>query len=202
MASLTTSGQRIDAAGTVRTAISKAELLSLSQSQSQSQNVMCGKDPLTHLPSQTSQIPAEAAREVKRGPDPSPAELNTTYGSQRLWEKLYGRLSSDGKVRELAWKDQNVVLVTTTVSNSRSFVKRVRWRPAKTAAKASTSRRVFGDATAKESRLRSPSIPVITSQTASIEPPSYPNIVKPRDVTSRVEGFSGTGFLISPLRAR
>ena len=50
----------------------------------------------------------------------------------------------DKRVLELAWKDQNVVLFMTTVSNGQKQVKRLRRRPAKTATNARTSRAVFG----------------------------------------------------------
>ena len=51
---------------------------------------------------------------------------------------------------EFAWKDQNVVLFISTVSNSRRTVKRLRRRPAKTAINAYTSRAIFGEMTIKE----------------------------------------------------
>ena len=51
---------------------------------------------------------------------------------------------------EFAWKDQNVVLFMSTISNGRKTVKRLRRRPAKTATNARTSRAVFGEMTTKE----------------------------------------------------
>ena len=46
---------------------------------------------------------------------------------------------------EFAWKDQNVVLFMSTVSNPQDTVTRLRRRPAKTATNARTSRAVFGE---------------------------------------------------------
>ena len=51
---------------------------------------------------------------------------------------------------QFAWKDQNVVLFISTVSNDRETVKRLRRRPAKTATNARTSRAMFGEMTTKE----------------------------------------------------
>ena len=51
---------------------------------------------------------------------------------------------------EFAWKDQNVVLFMSTVSNNRKTVKRLRRRPAKTATNARISRAMFREMTIKE----------------------------------------------------
>lgn len=51
---------------------------------------------------------------------------------------------------QFGWKDQNVVLFMTTVSNGRKTVKRLRRRPAKTATNARTSKAMFGDQARKE----------------------------------------------------
>ena len=85
-----------------------------------------------------------------RGLDQGLADLRTKWNSVLEWGKLYGRLSSDKKVMEFAWKDQNVVLFMSTVSNGQKTVKRLRRRPAKTATNARTSRAVFGEMTTKE----------------------------------------------------
>ena len=44
---------------------------------------------------------------------------------------------------ELAWKDQNIVLFMTTISNSRKKINRLYRYPAKTAINARTSRAIF-----------------------------------------------------------
>jgi len=62
---------------------------------------------------------------------------------QLPWGELY--LVSDGEVLQAAWKDQNVVLFMTTVSNGVEKILRLRRRPPKTATNAKTSRIIFGD---------------------------------------------------------
>ena len=89
-------------------------------------------------------------QEPNRGLDQGLADLRTKWNSVLEWGKLYGRLSSDKRVMEFAWKDQNVVLFMSTVSNGQKTVKRLRRRPAKTATNARTSRAVFGEMTTKE----------------------------------------------------
>ena len=90
------------------------------------------------------------SQEANRGLDRRLADLKTYWNTVLEWGKLYGSLSDDKKVMQFAWKDQNVVLFMSTVSNSRDKVKRLRRRPAKSATNARTSRAVFGDMTTKE----------------------------------------------------
>ena len=66
------------------------------------------------------------------------------------WGQLYRQLSKDGKVIELAWKDQNVVLFITTVATGKESVLRERRRPAVTATNARTSRAIFGEEVRKD----------------------------------------------------
>ena len=89
-------------------------------------------------------------QEPNRGLDPGLADLKTKWNAVLEWGKLFGRLSSDKRVMEFAWKDQNVVLFMSTVSNGRKTVKRLRRRLAKTAINARTSRAMFGEMTTKE----------------------------------------------------
>ena len=51
---------------------------------------------------------------------------------------------------EFAWKDQNVVLFISTISNPRDTVTRLRRRSAKTATNARTSRTIFGEMSTKQ----------------------------------------------------
>ena len=64
------------------------------------------------------------------------------------WGELY--LISDGEVLQAAWKDQNVVLFMSTVSDGIEKILRQRRRPPKTATNARTSRQIFGDLSTKE----------------------------------------------------
>ena len=71
-------------------------------------------------------------KEKNRDLDPSLADLKLKHGAFIEWGKLYGATSSDGTVLEFAWKDQQVVLFMTTVSNGLEIIERYRRRPAKT----------------------------------------------------------------------
>ena len=77
-------------------------------------------------------------------------DLRNKWNAGIDWGKLYSYLSENKRVLELAWKDQNVVLFMTTVSNGRKKVKRLRRRPAKTATNARTSRAMFGNNKARK----------------------------------------------------
>lgn len=89
-------------------------------------------------------------KEKNHGLNKSLSALKLEQNTQLEWDKLYGCLSEDGKVLEYAWKDQNVVLFMTTVSNGRRQVVRELSRSAKTATNARTSRAVFGSSAVKE----------------------------------------------------
>ena len=88
--------------------------------------------------------------EPRRGLEERILELRTKWNSALDWGKLYGSISEDKKVMQFGWKDQNVVLFMTTVSNGRKTVKRLRRRSAKTATNARTFRAMFGDQARKE----------------------------------------------------
>ena len=120
--------QGFGAAGTVRTSTTRREdLEATSGSQAQ-----------------------RASTEPNRGLDPRLLDLRNKWNAGIDWGKLYGCLSENKRVLELAWKDQNVVLFMTTVSNGQKKVKRLRRRPAKTATNARTSRAMFGEEARKE----------------------------------------------------
>ena len=57
--------------------------------------------------------------EPNRGLDSRLLDLRNKWNAGIDWGKLYGYLSEDKRVLELAWKDQNVVLFMTTVSTGR-----------------------------------------------------------------------------------
>ena len=87
--------------------------------------------------------------EPNRGLDQQLLELRIKWNTALEWGQLYESLSSDGKVVQFAWKDQNVVLFMSTVSDPRDTITRLRRRPGKTATNARTSRAVFGEMSIK-----------------------------------------------------
>ena len=89
------------------------------------------------------------SQEPNRGLDQQLVDLKIKWNSALEWGQLYGSLSSDGKVMQFAWKDQNVVLFMSTVSDPRDTISRLRRRPAKTATNARTSRTPFGEESTK-----------------------------------------------------
>lgn len=56
-------------------------------------------------------------------------ELKIKWSNHIAWGKLYGCLSPDHKVLQLAWKDSQVVLFMTTVSDAQTTIPRIRKRP-------------------------------------------------------------------------
>jgi Transposase IS4 len=56
-------------------------------------------------------------------------ELKIKWSNHIAWGKLYGCLSPDRKVLQLAWKDSQVVLFMTTISDAQTGISRVRKRP-------------------------------------------------------------------------
>ena len=54
--------------------------------------------------------------------DPQLVELKLTHAAQILWGTLYGSLSKDSIVLELAWKDTNIVLFISTVHNGKFYL--------------------------------------------------------------------------------
>ena len=92
----------------------------------------------------------KTTKELNRGMHQSLMDLKLKYGAQLEWGKLFGRLSKDGTVLQFAWKDQQVVLFMSTVSNGRATITRKRKRPSKTSTNAKTSRVVFGSSAVKE----------------------------------------------------
>ena len=92
----------------------------------------------------------ELEKESNRGLDPQLSDLKFKHKVQLEWGKLYACLSEDQRVLQLAWKDQNVVLFMSTVSNGRDTISRLRRRPTKTATNARTSRAPFGENNVKQ----------------------------------------------------
>ena len=88
------------------------------------------------------------SREQNRGLDSLLSLLKLEHNNQIPWGELY--LVSDGEVLQAAWKDQNVVLFMSTVSDGIETILRQRRRPPKTATNARTSRQIFGDQPTKE----------------------------------------------------
>ncbi|EKG09378.1 hypothetical protein MPH_13594 [Macrophomina phaseolina MS6] len=56
-------------------------------------------------------------------------ELKIKWSNHIAWGKLYGCLSPDQKILQLAWKDSQIVLFMTTVVDARTTIPRVRKRP-------------------------------------------------------------------------
>ena len=69
-------------------------------------------------------------------------ELKTKWSNHIAWGELYGCLSSDQKVLQLAWKDTQIVLFMTTLVDAQTTVSRVRKRPNK---KDKWIKEAFGD---------------------------------------------------------
>ena len=84
-------------------------------------------------------------KEINRELDPQLSDLKLKHNLQLKWGKLYACLSKDQRVLQMAWKDQNVVLFMSIVSNGRDTKERLRRRPTKTATNARTSRAPFGE---------------------------------------------------------
>jgi hypothetical protein len=56
-------------------------------------------------------------------------ESKTKWSNHIAWGKRYGCLSADGKVLRLTWKDSQIVLFMTTISEARTAISRMRKRP-------------------------------------------------------------------------
>jgi len=69
-------------------------------------------------------------------------ELKTKWSNHIAWGELYGCLSPDQKVLQLAWKDTQIVLFMTTLVDASTTVSRVRKRPNK---KDKWIKQAFGD---------------------------------------------------------
>jgi hypothetical protein len=68
-------------------------------------------------------------KEKNFGMNENLTELKTKWSNHIAWGKLFGCLSPDQKVLQLAWKDAQVVLFMTTVVDARTTISRVRKRP-------------------------------------------------------------------------
>ena len=84
------------------------------------------------IPQKTSQDRTRAKKPEKEknfGMNEKLMELKTKWSNHIAWGKLYGCLSSDKNVLQLAWKDSQIVLFMTTIVEARTTVSRVRKRP-------------------------------------------------------------------------
>ena len=88
----------IGGAGTVRTTKTKREELDGKKGQREGQENSQTTSPIEQI-------------------DRTLADLKLLHQSQIEWGTLYGRLSKDGTVMEFAWKDANMVLFMSTISN-------------------------------------------------------------------------------------
>ena len=69
-------------------------------------------------------------------------ELKIKWSNHITWGELYGCLSSDQKVLQLAWKDTQIILFMTTLVDAQMTVSRLRKRPNK---KDKWIKQAFGD---------------------------------------------------------
>jgi hypothetical protein len=143
----------IGAAGTVRTTKTKRELLEEGFSTSQAEAVFEVGGSTEGLPQEITE-PAYKAQSKTSKSKPSPAlksepiqrsltdlkELGTTIPRGQL----YGAISKDGDVLELAWKDAAVVLFMTTVHDGTETIIRPRRRPVSITAASRETAKVFG----------------------------------------------------------
>ncbi len=58
-------------------------------------------------------------------------ELKIKWSNHITWGELYGCLSSDQKVLQLAWKDTQIILFMMTLINAQMTVSQLRKRPNK-----------------------------------------------------------------------
>jgi hypothetical protein len=71
----------------------------------------------------------KSVKEKNFGMNEKLTELKIKWSNHIAWGKLYGCLSPDQKVLQLAWKDAQMVLFMTTVVDARTTISRVRKRP-------------------------------------------------------------------------
>ena len=68
----------------------------------------------------------KSAKEKNFGMNEKLIELKTKWSKHIAWGKLYGCLSSDQKVLQLAWKDSQIVLFMTTIVEARTTLQQRR----------------------------------------------------------------------------
>ena len=92
-------------------------------------------DTLTSDPQiqQTINLIEKITQDLHRNPGMSETltELKTKWSNQIAWGKLYGCLSPDQKVLQLAWKNAQIILFMTTLTEARPTVSRARKKPNK-----------------------------------------------------------------------
>jgi hypothetical protein len=92
-------------------------------------------DPPTSDPQiqQTISLIEEVTQDLHRnsGMSETLTQLKTKWSNHIAWGRLYGCLSPDQKVLQLAWKDAQIILFMTTLTEARTTVSRVRKKPNK-----------------------------------------------------------------------
>ena len=58
-------------------------------------------------------------------------ELKIKWSNHIIWGELYGYLSSDEKVLQLAWKDSQIILFIITLVDASTTISWIRKRPNK-----------------------------------------------------------------------
>jgi hypothetical protein len=80
-----------------------------------------------------------------KGLHPKLIALKKEHNSSTPWGALYACTSRCGQVLQIAWKDQQLVMMMTTVHRGDEVIKRKRKKPAKGSAGHATAKPVFGE---------------------------------------------------------
>jgi hypothetical protein len=84
-----------------------------------------------------------------RGVSPVLVSLKKEHNSSTPWGALYACLSKCENVLQIAWKDQQLVMMMSTVHRGNEMIERLRKKPAKGSAGHATAQKVFGDSWTK-----------------------------------------------------
>ncbi len=107
------------------------------------QDIHKGRNPRAQSHSQGRTTRAKKLEKEKNfGMNEKLVELKTKWSNHIAWGELYGCLSSDQKVLQLAWKDAQIVLFMTTLVDAHTTISRLRKRPNK---KDKWIKQAFGD---------------------------------------------------------
>ena len=109
--------------------------------QAQSQNPQVLPHLLPHSQGYTTGA-KKPEKEKNFGMNERLTELKTKWSNHIAWGELYGCISSDQKVLQLAWKDTQIVLFMTTLVDAQTTILRERKRPNK---KDKWIKQAFGD---------------------------------------------------------
>jgi hypothetical protein len=109
--------------------------------QPQSQNPQVLPHLLPHSQGRTTRA-KKPEKERNFGMNEKLLELKIKWSNHIAWGELYGCLSPDQKVLQLAWKDTQIVLFMTTLVDAQMTISRVRKRPNK---KDKWIKQAFGD---------------------------------------------------------